>query len=188
LEKLDVAIAYSPTARKRRKKLEQRGEDRDRVVNTDKSKRILRELLRYGVSGSTASQMLDKYPIERISGQLEMLQFRNAKEPAAMLIKAIKEDWTAPAAYMSRKREEEGRNAKAEREKREAEKRRIWQKRVETAKSKLSRDELQRITSIAREKMQKRLGGAFHGGVPERLVKVEVDRIIAKKYIKHDRY
>ena len=155
-------------------------------VNTDKRKRILRELLKHGVSGSTASQMLDKYPIERISGQLEMLPFRNAKEPAAMLVKAIRDDWTAPATYMSRQRKETEGKAKAMSEKKEAEKRRNWQEQVEAAKSKLHREELQRITSIAREKMQRQLGGAFHGDVPERLVKVEVDRIISKKHVNHD--
>ena len=137
------------------------------------------------MSGSIASEMLGRYPIDRIARQLEMLPFRNAKEPAAMLIKAIKEDWTAPAAYMGKQRKEAEQKAKAEREKKEAEKRRSWQKQVETAKAKLSREELQRITRTAREKMQRRLGGAFHGGVPERLVNIEVNRIIAKKYIEN---
>ena len=165
---------------------EHTAEDRDGAADTDKRKRILRELLRYGVSGSTASQMLDKYPIERISGQLDMLPFRNAKEPAAMLIKAIKEDWTAPAAYMGRQRKEAEQKAKIERESVEAEKQRTWHKRVEAAKGKLSHEELQRITRTAREEMQKRLGTAFHGDVPERLVKIEVNRIISKKYANHD--
>ena len=162
-------------------------EDKDGAANTDKRKRILRELLRYGVSGSTASQMLDRYPIERISEQLEMLPFRNAKEPAAMLVKAIRDDWAAPATYISRQRKETERKTKAERETKEAERRRNWQKQVAAAKSKLPREELQRITRIAREKMQRQLGGAFHGDVPERLVNIEVNRIIAEKYIEHDK-
>ena len=104
-----------------------------------------------------------------------------------MLIKAIKDDWTAPAAYMGRQRKESERRTKAERESTEAERRRIWQKQVEAAKSKLPREELQRITRIARDKMQRQLGGAFHGDVPERLVNIEINRIIAKKYIEHDK-
>lgn len=156
------------------------------AANTDKRKRILGELLRYGVSGSTASQMLDKYPIERISGQLEMLPFRNAKEPAAMLVKAIRDDWAAPATYMNRQRKETARKTKEERESAEAERRRIWQKQLEAEKTKLSREELKSITRIAREKMQRQLGGAFHGNVPERLVHIEVNRIISEKYVNHD--
>ena len=156
------------------------------VVNTDERKLILRELLKHGVSGSTASQMLDKYPIERISGQLEMLPFRNAKEPAAMLVKAIRDDWAAPATYMNRQRKETARKTKEERESAEAERRRIWQKQLEAEKTKLSREELKSITRIAREKMQRQLGGAFHGNVPERLVHIEVNRIISEKYVNHD--
>ena len=162
-------------------------EDRDRAIDVERRKQILRELLRCGVSGSIASELLDKYPMDRIARQLELLPYRNAKEPAAMLIKAIKEDWTAPAAYMGKQRKKAEQKAKVERESAEAERRRIWQKQVETAKSKLSLEELQRITRTAREKMQKRLGGAFHGDVPGRLVKVEIDRIIAKKHMEHDK-
>ncbi len=158
-------------------------ECRDRAVNTDERKKLFSELLHCGVSGSIASEMLDKYPRDRIAGQLGMLAFRNAREPAAMLIKAIKEDWTAPAAYMGKRRKEAEQKAKVDRESAEAERRRIWQKQVETARSKLSREELQRITRIARETMQKRLGGVFRGAMPERLVKVEMDRIIAKKHL-----
>ena len=156
------------------------------VVNTDKRKRILRELLKHGVSGSTASQMLDKYPIERISGQLEMLPFRNAKEPAAMLIKAIRDDWAAPATYLSRQRKETERKTKAERKSTEAERRRIWHKGVETARAKLPQSELQEITRTARKKVRNALRGAFHGDAPQRLVNVEVNRIISEKYVNHD--
>ena len=161
-------------------------EDREGAANADERKQVLRKLLQYGVSGSIASEILDRYPTNSIARQIEMLPFRNAREPAAMLMKAIREDWTAPAAYMASKREQTEKKAKAERESAEVEKRRIWQKQVETAKSKLSHEELHRITRTAREKMQKRLGGAFRGDVPERLINIEVNRIIGKK-INHDK-
>jgi len=35
--------------------------------------------------------------------------------------------------------------------------------------------------------MQSQLGKAFHGAVPERLVNVEVNRIIAQKHTGHDK-
>ena len=160
-------------------------EDEDGFTDGEKRKQILRELLKCGVSGSIASEMLDKYPAERIAGQLKMLPFRNAKEPAAMLVKAIKDDWTAPAAYMGRQRKQAERKTQLERESAEAERRSIWHKRVEAAKAKLPPDELQRITGTAREKVRNALKGALHGHAPERLVKVEVNRIIAEKYMNH---
>jgi len=150
-------------------------------------KQMLKRLLRCGVSGSTASELLDKYPAERIARQLEILPFRNAKEPAAMLVKAIKEDWTAPAAYMGKQKRNAELKAKAERESAEAERRERWQERVEAAKSKLSRSELQEITRMAREKVRSALSGALRGDPPERLVNVEVNRIIAGKYASHEK-
>ena len=156
--------------------------DRNRAVKTDERKRILRELLKHGVSGSIASELLDRYPTDRIARQLETLPFRSAREPAAMLIKAVKEDWTAPAAYMSRQKKEAEQRTKAEKEAAEAEQRESWSKRVEEARAKLSQSELQEITRTAREKVRNALRGAFHGDAPERLVNVEVNRIIAKRY------
>ena len=114
-----------------------------------------------------------------------MLRFRNAREPAAMLVKAIKEDWAAPSAYMAKQRDEAAKKVKMEAEAREAEKRRIWQRRVEEAKEKLSPDELQGITRNAREKVRLKLSGVFHGRAPEALVRGEVNRIIWEKYVNH---
>lgn len=148
-------------------------------------KRIFNMLLGSGVSGSIASELLERYPPERIARQLQMLPFRNAKEPAAMLIKAIKEDWAAPAAYLARKREEAERKAKVEAEARADQRREAWRKRVEEAKAKLSPVELEEIIRAAEEKVSREMRGVLHGKAPERLVKAEVNKIIAGKYLKH---
>ena len=149
------------------------------------TKRVFDRLLDCGMSRSIASELLGKYPIERTARQVEMLPFRNAKEPAAMLIKAIKEDWAAPIAYTIKKKEEVKRKAKAAEEAKEAEVRRIWHKRLEAAKSKLPSGELQKIITTAREKVRGGMMGVFHGNAPERLVDAEVNRIIARKYMKY---
>ena len=114
-----------------------------------------------------------------------MLKFRNAREPVAMLVKAVREDWAAPAAYMTKKREEATKKMKIEAEAREAERRRIWQRRIDEAKERLPVDELQKITRTAREKVRRDLSGVFHGRAPDALVKAETNRIISEKYIKH---
>ena len=101
-------------------------------------------------------------------------------------MKAIREDWAAPAAYMAQKRREANSKARMEAEAREGEKRRIWQRRIDEAKEKLPADELQRITGIAREKVRRDMNGVLHGKAPESLVKGEVNRIIAEKYMNHD--
>ena len=150
---------------------------------SDVRTRIYHLLINAGVSENIASEMMERYPPERIVRQLRMLPFRNAKEPAAMLVKAIKEDWSAPAAYIVRQREESSRKAKAESEIREEEARRIWQRRIQEAKSKLSPEELDEITRIAKEKVSGELMGVFHGDAPEILVRTEVNKIIAQRYL-----
>ena len=142
-------------------------------------------LLGCGVSRSIASELLEKYPSERVKRQIQMLPYRNAKEPAAMLIKAIKEDWSAPAGYMLKRREEAERKAKAEREAKEERKREIWRRRIEEAKAKLPPEQLECIVRSAREKVREEMRGVFHGKAPERLVKAEVNKVIARKYLKH---
>ena len=148
-------------------------------------KQILSQLIAAGVSASAASEMMKQYPLERVACQVRMLRFRSAREPAAMLVKAIQDDWAAPSAYMAKKRQEAAEKAKMEAEARESEKRRIWQRRIDEAKEKLPADELQGITRTAREKVRRDLSGIFHGRAPESLVKAEINRIISEKYIKH---
>ena len=160
--------------------------DDDIAVEQGEKKRVLNALLEIGVSSSAGSEMLEEYPVERVARQVAMLRFRNAKEPAAMLVKAIREDWAAPVAYMAERREETGRKAKLEAEARESERRRNWQQRIDEAKGKLSADELQRIITTAREKVRRDLNGVFHGKAPESLVKAAVNRIISEKYMNHD--
>ena len=72
-------------------------------------KNILSQLIATGVSESIASEMMAQYSRERIAGQIPML------------VKAIREDWAAPSAYMAKKREEAEKKAKTEAEAREAE-------------------------------------------------------------------
>ena len=67
----------------------------------------------HGVSEPMAMDMVRSYPAERIRRQVKMLPYRDARNPAAMLVKAIREDWDAPSAYRAALREKA---AKRERE------------------------------------------------------------------------
>ena len=102
-----------------------------------------------------------------------------------MLVKAIREDWVAPSAYMAQKRREANSDARMKAEAREAERRRRCQRRIDEAKERLPADELREITRTAREKVRRKLNGVFHGGTPEALVRAETNRIISEKCIKH---
>jgi len=139
-----------------------------------------------GVSVSIASDLLENYPAEIITKQITMLPFRQAREPAAVLVKSIKEDWNAPALYLTKLKEEAEKKKKAGVEAKEVERRRIQQKRIDQVKAKLTKKGLQEIKRIARDRVSNQLRGVFHGKAPDTLVKVEVNSIIANKYLNHD--
>ena len=81
-------------------------------TDTITGKSILGQLIAAGVSASTASEMMKQYPLERIANQVRMLNFRNAREPAAMLVKAIREDWAAPSGVYGHEAPGKGKEGK----------------------------------------------------------------------------
>jgi len=154
--------------------------------HTSQEKNEIRKMLsNQGVSESIASDLLENYPSKIITKQITMLPFRQAREPAAILIKSIKEDWHAPALYLAKLKEEAEKKKKTEAEAREAERRRIQQKRIDEVKAELTKEEFQEIKRIARDRVSNQLRGVFRGKAPDTLVKVEVNSIIANKYLNH---
>lgn len=155
--------------------------------HTSQEKNEIRKMLsNQGVSESIASDLLENYPAEIITKQITMLPFRQAREPAAVLVKSIKDDWHAPALYLAKLKEQAEKKKKANAEAREAERRRIQQKRIDQVKAKLTKEEFQEIKRIARDRVSNQLRGVFHGKAPDTLVKAEVNSIIANKYLNHD--
>jgi hypothetical protein len=142
----------------------------------------LLELLRkHGVTESTASELAQDYPADRIARQLEMISYRNARNPAAMLVKAIRDDWAPPPEYSSVMR------AKAERlEKEKAEyaakaESDARERLVADAMAKLSDDELRDITEKARNTVKDKLKGSLNGYIPQTLVDAQVKKIILSR-------
>ena len=80
------------------------------------------ELLRRGVTKATAVELVAHYPPERITTQLEYLDWNLAQgkkkisDPAAYLVKAIQKDYAAPNGFVSKAQQAEREDA--EREKR----------------------------------------------------------------------
>jgi len=142
----------------------------------------LLELLRkHGVTESTASELAQDYPADRIARQVEMISYRNARDPAAMLVKAIRDDWAPPPEYNSVMR------AKAERlEKERAE----YAAKAESDErerlaaemmARLSDDELRDITEKARNAVKDKLKGSLNGYIPQTLVDAQVKKIILSR-------
>jgi hypothetical protein len=144
----------------------------------------LLELLRsQGVSEPMAVDMVRSYPAERIRKQVEMLPYRDARDPAAMLVKAIREDWNAPSAYRAALREKAAKREREEAQSTDEAKQRARQRRIKEAMSKLSPEEMQDVTARAREKVKAALNGALGDRIPQRLVDAQVKKIIAEEYL-----
>ncbi|ACZ43719.1 hypothetical protein Tter_2836 [Thermobaculum terrenum ATCC BAA-798] len=61
--------------------------------------KLISELIKYGVSPSTAQELVEEFDAEHISQQIEMLPHRRPKDPAAVLVKAIRQSWGPPSGY-----------------------------------------------------------------------------------------
>lgn len=52
-----------------------------------------------GVVSPITAILLEKYPLELIVSQLDWLPARNPRDPAAMLVRSVQENWLPPAQY-----------------------------------------------------------------------------------------
>ncbi len=62
--------------------------------------RLLSELVKHGVSTSVAQELVEEFDAEHIARQIEMLPYRHPKDPAAVLVKSIRDAWGAPGGYV----------------------------------------------------------------------------------------
>ena len=74
---------------------------------SEEQKNILTKLLKTGILKAAAIDIIKSYPLENIKDQIEWLESRKPKDPAAMLIQAIKEEWTIPGELMEAKQKED---------------------------------------------------------------------------------
>ncbi len=60
---------------------------------------VVAALVSLGVTRKTAVALTRDYPVHLIEAQMDMLEYRLPRDPAATLIQAIREEWAPPAAY-----------------------------------------------------------------------------------------
>jgi len=154
-----------------------------KIAGETKQRELVEFLRNHGVTEITAEEIAGRYPIEQIENQIVMLPYRQARDPAAMLVKAIREDWDAPSAYTAilrtetRKREQEKADAAEE------ERQKTRERRVEKALSKLSPEQRQKIAERARREVEDSLKGAMGGRTPVSLVDAQMKKIISEEYL-----
>jgi hypothetical protein len=154
-----------------------------RIAGEAKQKELVDLLRNQGVTEITAKELAGKYPIERIENQVIMLSYRQARDPAAMLVKAIREDWNAPSAYTETLRAEAMRQERNKAQAAEEERRKLHEERIEKALSKFSPEQKEKITVRARREVEKNLKGSMSGRTPKSLVNAQVKKIISQEYL-----
>ncbi len=72
---------------------------------SDRAVILASELLQLGVSRLGVTELLTHYPEEQIERQLLYLPFRKAKRPGALIVEAIRHDYTPPKEFFYAKNE-----------------------------------------------------------------------------------
>ena len=116
-------------------------------------------LVSQGVTRAVAEKLVRQYP-DRIAAQLEYLPYRGAQDPAALLVEAIRSDWSSPALYLQAqaegeeiRREAEARRGMEEKRRAQEQVRRERAERWETYLSGLSLTEYEALFLEAREQL-----------------------------------
>jgi DNA-binding MarR family transcriptional regulator len=69
--------------------------------NGDGQSDVVVALISTGVTHKIAEEYARTFPAERILAQIDMLAYRGARDPAAVLVTAIKDDWAPPPGYQT---------------------------------------------------------------------------------------
>jgi hypothetical protein len=91
---------------------------------------VEQELVQHGVTATVAAELVRNYPEEKITAQIERVDWLIEKkpekiaEPAAYLVQAIKNDYAAPKGFVSKAERQRRLEAKQDKERQAAEERR----------------------------------------------------------------
>lgn len=89
---------------------------------------LVEQLLAAGVTRHVARNIVAQTPRERIERQLTYLPFRHADDPGALVVRAIQEDWSPPAAFREAQGHAAAQEAQRREEEGERERRAAWER------------------------------------------------------------
>jgi len=101
---------------------------------------LINQLVKINVSKVTAENLIKNNDQELIKKWIEAINYTNADDKAAYLVKAIRENWQFPEEYLREKREEE---QKEKREKTE-----VIKKKVQEEENKKRQEEIKKVEQI----------------------------------------
>lgn len=145
-----------------------------------------------GVSDKAIGELLANYAKEIIHNQLLYLPYRQAKNPAGLLVQAIKGDWSPPKEYLAAKEEQKQAQEQKqllEEQKRkvayEARQKEIRQKQLLAIEKQLSLPEKQTLEKQAEREARQRLGKSWpkEKPIPPTFLKSEFESLLAEMYL-----
>jgi hypothetical protein len=68
-------------------------------MNQERATRLAIELQKLNVGQAIIVELLSSYPLEQIERQLEYLPYRSPKRPAALLVEAVRYNYSAPKEF-----------------------------------------------------------------------------------------
>lgn len=72
----------------------------DRLISGTPEKKLLETLMKVGIAKNKAQYLMENFPINKIRSQIEALPHRQAKDPAALLIRSIEENWATAMEFI----------------------------------------------------------------------------------------
>lgn len=72
----------------------------DKLISGTPEKKVLENLMAVGIAKSKAQYLIENFPINKIKAQIEALPHRKAKDPAALLIRSIEENWATAMEFI----------------------------------------------------------------------------------------
>jgi len=164
----------------------------DLETNHIATHQLVDKLKQVGVSDQAIRAMMAKYPPKIIQQQLNYLPYRQAKNPAGLLVQAIKGDWSTPKEYLAVKEQQrqtqEQNQLKDEQQRQlaqEAKQQEMRQKQLLTIEKQLSVTEKHALQKEAERQMRQRLGKGWPKSkpIPQTFLRNEFDSLLAQKYL-----
>jgi len=152
---------------------------------------LAEKLKKVGVSDKAIQQILANYAKETIHNQLLYLPHRQAKNPAGLLVQAIKGNWSEPKEYLSLKEKQkqtQEQNQLLEEQKRkianQAKQNEMRQKQLSAIEKQLFSSEKQALIKEAETKVRQRLGKGWpqEKPIPPTFLKSEFSSLLLEKY------
>ena len=153
--------------------------------NKTKQNNVVGELLKQGVTDVVAKELAQTYKASHILAQIQMLAFRKPKaNPAGLLVKAIRENWSAPVSHQPDSPATAYQDEQAKRNTQEQQLRRDETEQIALIKAQLTNEELKALEKEAKGQVARVLRAKYQDKIPRILIDSLMNHIIRVRYLK----